>query len=177
MDRQEDDLRPAQRVEDFGCGLDSIHARHIDVHKDDIRLQQSGFFDGFFAVAGFAANSKGMVVEKSPDGIPDQRVVVDYEYSRGQLCIPVIPVADAADGWAAPRDLSMLYWNFRARNRGMPVDASRLGICPEAPLRWLHGIQRRTRLIAGTRSVPTSDLAMKFPSPKSRARTAASSVV
>jgi hypothetical protein len=91
MDRQEDDLRVAQRVEDFGGGLDSIHARHIDIHKDDIRLQQSGFFDGFFAIAGFAANSKGMVVEKSPDGIPDQRVVVDYEYSRGQLCIPVDP--------------------------------------------------------------------------------------
>ena len=44
-------------------GCDAIHARHIDVEKNDLWLQFDDFFDGLFAVFGLAAYLEGMPIE------------------------------------------------------------------------------------------------------------------
>jgi hypothetical protein len=38
------------------CRLQSVHARHVDVHQDDLRPQQLGLLDCFHPIPGFAAD-------------------------------------------------------------------------------------------------------------------------
>lgn len=44
----------------LGGGSNAIHPGHIDVEKNDIRLQLENFFNGLFTVFGLTAYLKGV---------------------------------------------------------------------------------------------------------------------
>jgi len=58
-----------------GC-LDAIHHRHVDVKKNDIRLQLDDFFDGLFTTLSITADLEGMPVEKRTNGGSRRQVEV-----------------------------------------------------------------------------------------------------
>ena len=76
MGREEDNLcgrRDSAYL--VGC-LDAIHHRHVDVQKNDIRLQLDDFFDGLFAIFSITRDLEGMPVEKRADGGSHRQVIV-----------------------------------------------------------------------------------------------------
>jgi hypothetical protein len=62
-----------------------IRYRHVDVEKNDVRLQLDHFVDGFFAVLGIAANLKRMPIEKRANGCPRSEMVVYDKDSSWQV--------------------------------------------------------------------------------------------
>ena len=62
MHFQEHYLGCRRDAQNFLCGFEAVHDRHVDVQHDDIRLQLDDFFDGFFAVLGVTADLEGMPI-------------------------------------------------------------------------------------------------------------------
>src|SRR6185295_12335099 len=70
------------RVNMFGSNfienVESIHFRHLDIEKDQIRSRSLNRFDSFFTIAAFADNfNLRITLEKQTKVAPRERFVVD----------------------------------------------------------------------------------------------------
>jgi hypothetical protein len=63
---------------DQARGTEAVHARHGDIHKDDVWTQFPGFIDGLEAIGSFATDVPfGTTVEKGPNATTKVGMVVD----------------------------------------------------------------------------------------------------
>jgi len=65
---------------------DAIHARHVDVHQNNIGLQRDDFFDGLFTILSITADFEGMPIQKFTNGDSGRQVVIHDKDSSGQWC-------------------------------------------------------------------------------------------
>ncbi len=78
--RQDFDLRPA--LADQAGGGHAIHHRHLQVHQDDIRLEQLAELDGLFAIAGFTYQAEFLISsEERPQTAAHQRQIIGSHQS------------------------------------------------------------------------------------------------
>lgn len=69
-------------------GRDTIHSGHIDVEKDDIRLQFDDLSNGLFAVFSLTAYVERVQIEQRPDRGSSRVVIINDEYSGCQFVLP-----------------------------------------------------------------------------------------
>src|SRR2546427_2680862 len=84
---EEDNLRGRGDLADLVRRLDAVHSRHIDIEKNDIRLQLPNPLDGLCSVRRLPANVKPMPFEKRTDGGPRHSIIVYHQYA-GWHCTP-----------------------------------------------------------------------------------------
>jgi hypothetical protein len=85
----------------FVSDLHSVHARHIDVQKNNLWLQFDNFFNAFFAVFSLTAHFEGVPIEQRPNGLPRNGMVVHDKYSRWQTAFQ-LEIASSAEGAGSP---------------------------------------------------------------------------
>jgi hypothetical protein len=78
---QKNDFGCGGNLPDFECGLDAIHAGHVEVEEDQFRLKRFYAVDGLGAVLGFAADEKGIGVQEGADAFACAVVIVNQKDS------------------------------------------------------------------------------------------------
>ena len=92
MDGEENNFRGRCNLAYLVCSLDAIHDRHIDVEKNEVRMQLFDLIDSLLAIFSFAANVHGMPGKKRADGLPRYLIIVHDQNPDRHLRFPVLRV-------------------------------------------------------------------------------------
>jgi len=89
VDGEENNFRGRCNLAYLVCSLDAIHDRHIDVQKDQVRMQLFDLLDSLLAIFSFAANVYGVPGKKRADGLPRYLIIVHDQNPDWHLRFPV----------------------------------------------------------------------------------------
>ena len=80
--RDHDDGREAL-LADHGRSLEAVHARHLDVHEDDVRVQPARELDGLLAVARLADHVVALLLQHLAEVHADDGLVLGDDDAHG----------------------------------------------------------------------------------------------
>src|SRR5690349_22914238 len=81
LNGQKHDLSGRRDSTNLAGSRETIHYGHVDVEKNDIRLQFDDFLDGLLAILGIPANLKRMPIQKRTNRRSRGKMVIDDEDS------------------------------------------------------------------------------------------------